>query len=220
MRRDKDIALDLYKQGLSYSQISQKLLVSKSTLSEWFKSDSITDEIKKTNRSKRHTASAANLTAVNFRRKAGLAVVYENARKEAELEFERYKNDSLFTAGICLYWGEGDKVSRNGFRVANSDPRLLKVFIQFLIKFCNAKKSRIRASILAYPDHDAIQIKEYWKSNLDLTEEDFTKTIFLKRRGKENVRKGSGVCIINYSDTVTKNKMMVWIDLMHRNLLV
>ena len=52
-----------------------------------------------------------------------------------------------FIAGVMLYWGEGDKVSRT-FRISNSDPLLIKIFVEFIEKICRIPKEKIRASIL------------------------------------------------------------------------
>jgi len=47
------------------------------------------------------------------------------------------KEERLFGLGIGLYWGEGNKANKNIVKLGNSDPELLKVFIQFLVKFFN-----------------------------------------------------------------------------------
>src|SRR3989344_9534870 len=42
--------------------------------------------------------------------------------------------------GIGLYWGEGTKSNKNTVRLGNTDPKLIKKFIEFLIKICGIKK--------------------------------------------------------------------------------
>src|SRR3989344_2914295 len=41
----------------------------------------------------------------------------------------------LFGLGIGLYWGEGTKANQGSVRLGNTDPELIKKFIQFLVTF-------------------------------------------------------------------------------------
>jgi hypothetical protein len=220
MRHDKEKALELYRSGLSYGDISKKLLVSKSTLSLWFRKEQDLQSTKHQNISRRVAASIENLRKHNKKRRETLDALYSRAEYEAKNEFEQNSKNPLFIAGVCLYWGEGDKISKNGFRIANSDPRLIRLFIAFLIKFCNAEKARIRAAILMYPDMDEERTRKYWRDNIFLGKEHFTRTVRVERRNAGVIRIGNGVCTINYSSTFLKKKMLCWIDLAAKGLLI
>jgi hypothetical protein len=220
MRHDKDKALELYRSGLSYGAISEKLGVSKSTLSLWFSQASDLSALKSKNISQRNLASVENLKKHNQKRREGLDALYKRAEAEAKLEYDRNCKNPLFIAGICLYWGEGDKISKNGFRVSNSDPKLIRLFIAFLIKFCDAEKPRIRATITMYPHMDEETATKYWRNNIFLGKEHFTQAIRIERRNINAPRISNGVCTINYSSTYLKRKMLCWIDLTARGLLI
>src|SRR3989344_9085899 len=48
----------------------------------------------------------------------------------------------LLGMGLGIYWGEGNKVTANSVRVANTDPYMIKSFITFLKKICGVENSK------------------------------------------------------------------------------
>src|SRR3989344_440095 len=50
------------------------------------------------------------------------------------------KEGVLFGLGLGLYWGEGTKANLNSIRLGNTDPQLIKKFIEFLVHFFSIKK--------------------------------------------------------------------------------
>jgi hypothetical protein len=39
----------------------------------------------------------------------------------------------LFGMGLGLYWGEGTKRGKGGMRITNTDAKMIKKFIEFLV---------------------------------------------------------------------------------------
>ena len=58
----------------------------------------------------------------------------------------------LFGLGLGLYWGEGNKANKNSIRLGNTDPKLIKNFIEFLIKFFSIKKSDLKFGLQIFSD--------------------------------------------------------------------
>src|SRR3989344_806379 len=58
----------------------------------------------------------------------------------------------LFGLGLGLYWGEGTKANLNSVRLGNTDPKLLKRFVEFLIKFFGIKKSDFTFGLQIFTD--------------------------------------------------------------------
>ena len=131
MRHDKIQAFELRKQGKTYREITKTLGISLSTLSGWLKDEKWSQDIKKINKEIHIKTSTAHLKRLNDKRRIFLQEKYKKVEEEAEKEFEVYKNNPLFMAGLMVYAGEGDKTSRNLTRISNSEFYLHLVFIRF-----------------------------------------------------------------------------------------
>ena len=144
---------------------------------------------------------------------------YKQARIEALQEFNILNNNHLFIAGIVIYWGEGDKRSKNNFRITNTDPEMIKIFIKFLKDICNASEKRIRLALTLYEDLDDVSCKNYWSKELNFPLENFTKSMYIKGKNSKNPLK-YGICTVNYSSRFLKEKMIIWIGLLSKYLLI
>lgn len=210
MRKDKEDAIKLRSSGKSYSEISSILSVPKSTLSAWLSNQQWSKDVGLELARRNQVKSTVVLKELAKVRGAHLKKLYEQAESEANDEFDMLKYHPLFISAMMIYWGEGDKLSRNRISVVNTDPNLLKVFVLFLKRICGFDESKIRAWILAYPDLDTIQIKSFWSDKIGIDESSFRKTIIIK--GKATKRKlSNGVCTVELSSTYFKIKMLVWL---------
>lgn len=218
MRHDKTRATLLRKNGLSYQNITTRLGVPRSTLSNWFSDKEWSRGIYKTLNKKNLLMSRRRIIRLDKIRGRNLDKVYEKAREDSRKDFKVLKYHPLFVAGVMIYWGEGDKASRHNFRVTNSDPLLMKIFLTFLRQICGNDENRIRAWILTYPDLDTNDCEIFWSKTLGLSRKNFTKTIVIKGRHKTK-RVTHGICTINYSSRFLKEKMLVWISLLADDLL-
>lgn len=209
MRSDKGKAFVLRREGKSYREISAELGVARSTLSNWFKgvdfSEAIREELTKAATKK----GTKRLKELNRVRGIALAVQYESAEKEALKEMKLYRNIPLFTTALALYWGEGDKRNKHQVRITNTEPAMLYVFIEFLIKICGVKKEKISLALFSYKDLSEQKSKRYWSKQLGITQ--YHKTQVLPSRHETN-RLPYGVCMVVVSNTYLKRKLMTWID--------
>jgi hypothetical protein len=217
MRKDKDKALKLRREGKSYKQIKKELGVPMSTLSDWFIGQKWSEDIKETLLVGAYTKSKIRIENLNKIRGENLKKLYVEARQEAVQDFELLKNNPIFIAGISIYWGEGDRASKNGFRVCNSDSGMIKLFIHFLIVICGLDPKRLRIWLLLYPDLDEKRCKDFWKQSTGLKDANFTKSIIIAGRHKVN-RLSYGVGNVSYSSRYLKEKMLVWINLLSKNI--
>jgi predicted transcriptional regulator len=213
---EKNKAFDLRKNGQSYGRIADILNISKSTVSLWFKNVNWSKNIKRSLIEKSKIASRKRLIELNDLRKRKLDDLYVDAEKEAITEYQHIKNDKLFITAISLYWGEGDKVFKNGIvRISNIDERLLWAFNDFLRIICRVNINKIRAGILLYPDLDADECLKFWSKNIKISKDRFFKPTVIQ--GKHKINKvGNGVCIVSVHDKYLKRKMLVWLDLFRR----
>lgn len=215
MRNDKHITIKLRKQGKSYSRISKEIGIPKSTLSDWFSNKKWSQVIKKELTRKANYIARKRLRLINKALREEWEKWREKARKEARREFVRLQRNPLFIAGIMLYWGEGDsKIENSAVRLSNTNPDLIKIFSLFLQKVCRVQKERMRVAIILYPDLNEKKCKHFWSMATGISENQFTKTQFIK--GKHPTKRLShGICIINVSSRELKEKVFVWINLFH-----
>lgn len=220
MKNDLKIkAIALRKEKKSYREIASELHVSKSTVSYWLKEIDWSKNIQEQLTDRARRLSQERLVRLNRLKRVKWQSVYQEAQTEATREFESFKRNPLFIAGISIYWGEGDKNFVNGrVRVSNVDQRLLTVFKVFLHEICNVEKEKVNAYILLYPDLNKEKCLEYWSRNIGVEKSKFFKSNVVERRHKKN-RLTYGVCSINVSSKYLKKKILVWIDLFSREFI-
>ena len=218
MRKDKEVALKMRRNGKSYGEIRATLKIPKATLSGWFsKIDWSSDMAKKLTATvqKQHTVRLIELNKI---RGVHLKRIYEEAREEARTEFNELKYNSLFIAGLMLYWGEGDKLTKYSTKIANTDPYLIRLYVFFLRNACRIPEEKIRAHLLIYPDLNGEECKKYWARESGINPNRFFKTTTIQ--GKHKVRRIKyGVCMIGISSTYFKVKMLEWLKLLPEELM-
>ena len=218
MRNDKENAIQLRKSGKSYSEIKAQLGVPKSTLSGWLAPKEWSKNITHTLNQKYSETNKIRIQHLNKIRGKFLEDVYKEAEKEALEEFERLKYHPLFIAGLMLYWGEGDKLTKYNVSLANTDPGMIRLFVHFLVHVCQIEQEKIKIHLLLYPDLNERKSKIYWKLHTGLEEKNFTKSTIIQGRHKTR-RLQYGVCSAIFSSTYLKRKLIVWLKLMSENLL-
>lgn len=218
MRHDKETAFDLRIEGKTYREIEKTLGISRSTLCEWFRNESWSKHIRKVNTEKHIKISRENLIRLNEGRKVRLDKRYAETEDEAKREFEIFKTDPLFIAGLMLYLGEGDKPTRHLIRLANIDFDTHKIFINFLKKFIKIKTENLRCGILLYPDLNIEECKKKWSKELEIPLENFYKTQIIQGKHKTK-RLHYGVGLVIVISSFLKRKLLVWINLAKKSLV-
>lgn len=188
----KQEVADLYKKGCSMFQIAKKLNISESAVSYWLDKKGI----------KRRTISEA------------ITTLYINKfhKKEFKLKNKLSQNDEkLKIAGVMLYWGEGAK-TRGTIKFANSDPEMIKFFLNFLRKICGISEGRLKVLMHIYPDHNEGELKKFWIGVTKLPESQFYKSyVHSGMVGTYKSKSRYGTLAINYSDTKLLKIILEWI---------
>ncbi len=71
----------------------------------------------------------------------------------------------MLIAGLFLYWGEGSKTARTLVSVSNTDPSVLRFFIDWL-SILGVKKEKINVKLHLYKDMDEEKEKKFWAREL------------------------------------------------------
>lgn len=109
----------------------------------------------------------------------------------------------LYGLGIGLYWGEGNKKSKTAIRLGNTDPDLLKYFLEFLVVIYNIDRTRLRFGLQIFSDNSPVKVKKYWCDVLAISPESFQKIVVTPSVKKGTYIKKSeyGVLTIYFSNT-------------------
>ena len=100
------------------------------------------------------------------------------------------KEGILYGTGIGLYWGEGTKSNKGSIRLGNTDPRMIRKFIEFLIVFYGIDKRRLRFGLQIFGDMNEEAVIHFWKRALNIPRGQFHKKIIVTpHRGVGNYRK-------------------------------
>ncbi|MBI4035112.1 MAG: hypothetical protein HY381_01805 [Candidatus Chisholmbacteria bacterium] len=222
MVRNKDLfkrVIELRKQNLSYSELSKKLSVPKSTVAGWLQtqpwSTNITLELTK----RLGKVNARRIVLMNKARRQQAVDRHNSYRKQAQEEFKQLKKDWLFIVGLSLYWGEGEKTNTGRVAVINSDPSLLKIIINFYRQSLKVPEEKLRAALFIYSDHNEKKMLNFWSEKLSLPEDQFIKTQVLPSRKSLTSRSLKyGVCSAYFSSTEMSVKIQEWIRLLGNEL--
>lgn len=163
-RQLKRKAILLRKRGLSYAEIQEHVPVSKSTLSLWLRSIELTDEQKRRLERRCERGRRCGAAKRRSKREQLQQRIYEDERKKIGSLTER----ELWLMGAVLYWAEGAKEKPyrpgSGVKFMNSDPVLIRLFLEWILRSCRIARDRIRFSIYIHDSHRsaATRIREYW----------------------------------------------------------
>lgn len=179
----KKRAIYYRKKGYSYSIISKKLKLSKSTLSDWLKEIPF-----KPNKETMNRIDLARLKSIQTRHDKKIADI-KNAKEIAKKELGKITKRDLWLLGIGLYWGEGDKSSSEGVKIMNSDPLMIKMMIKWFKEICKLNYNNFRAAVHIYPDNDIKEAIEYWSKITKIPKSQFGKTQIDIRKNKSKKKK-------------------------------
>lgn len=213
MRKDKVRAFEMRRQNKSYSEISKALNIPKSTLGLWFKNEDWSKEIRDKLGLVQSLSYPSKLAAIIKSNKERWQKLHRQYREEAILEFERFKNDPLFLAGIMLYWGEGEKQSKySSVRLSNSEPEMIRVFNLFLTNVIKIPPEKISIWLLLYPDLVETVQKNFWSKAVGISPSQFKKSIYIKGRHPTK-RLSYGVCTLTVQSRALKERILKWLEL-------
>lgn len=89
----------------------------------------------------------------------------------------------LYGLGLGLYWGEGTKRDKYSVRLGNSDPALIRKFIEFLNQIYSINFKKLRFGLQVFSDMSAQEALDFWVKELNATKSQFMKVIVTPARG-------------------------------------
>lgn len=203
----KNEAIKFRKNGDSIGVIATKLGIAKSTAYEWTKNIEGAARYAEIGR-KRWMQEIQPLGALGQRQKRELKIqkICQEVNEEL-LSFTQTKEIEKAMLAM-LYWSEGSK-GRGMLVFANTDPKLMLLFITLLRRCYSLDEGKFRVRIHLHWYHKEKLIKKFWSKVLKIPESQFTKT-YHKKRSKEKVfRKNiGGICFLIYNSDYLREQIV------------
>lgn len=206
-RNVKEKAKLLRKQGYSYGQLTKELKVAKSTLHEWIRGVKRPAKFSKLDRI-RWIKEIQPMGAQGNKRKREKIVNRIISETKIEVSKLRINQEIRKAVLSMLYWAEGTKV-RGALQFANTDPRLILLFVSLLRRCYELDESKFRVRLHLHYYHKVKKLKIFWSRLLNIPTTQFEKT-YRKSRSKEKTfrRNFGGICFVKYYNVYLKEKIV------------
>lgn len=121
------------------------------------------------------------------------------------------KDIELFNLGVGLFLGEGTKKNKFKVVLANSDPKISKLFLKFLRKICKINEKKIKAALNIFDDINVKMAINFWSGATGIPISRFGKTMVRKSKGGTYKNKSQhGTLTLYVSNTKLKILMDEW----------
>lgn len=184
MNKLRKKAEKLRAEGYSYSMIHQKLGISKSTMSYWFRDKPFTPNQEVLDR----IANGPAMTGIRSHNRRVQEI--KSLKQKGIEEVGKLTERELWLIGVGLYIGEGSKTTER-IRIINSDPDVIKFGVRWLKDICGLTDDNITIALHIYPDNDPQECIRYWKQVTGLHERNFRKTQVDRRKNKKKGKRGT-----------------------------
>lgn len=215
----KTKAIQLRKEGSTYSEILRQIPVAKSTLSEWLHSVSLAKYQQQRLTEKKRTACKKGGEA---RRRERIERT-DRIMKESIQELVKIDTDELKLIGATLYWAEGskEKTYKPGQPVdfSNSDPRMISVFLKWVNNCLQVEPSRLVFSLYLHQSQEQSTTQQisFWNRIIGVRYNTLER-VYLKKNKLASVRRNRGINYHGQLRIVLKNsadlnrKIAGWIE--------
>lgn len=177
----RELGRELRALGLSYGEIRQLIPVPQGTLSAWCK------HVELSNKDRARIKALTHAPGSEARRRSGETKRRTHRRRanevraHAKAQAPELSADPLWVAGVVAYWSEGSKRS-NDIRFANSDPDLVRLFINWCERYLDRALHDMRCTLHLHAGQDEAAEIAYWAAVTRIHPERFGKT-FIKPPG-------------------------------------
>ncbi len=218
-------AIELRKEGRTYSEILAKIPVAKSTLGLWLQEVHLAKKQKQRLTAKKLAAGLRGGLARKNQRIERTKLIQDASKKEILNISKR----ELWLIGIALYWAEGAKSKEYrpsvGLDFTNSDYKMIRVFLCWLKNCCKVGSDQLSYEIYIHETYkNKIQkVIRFWSDKLNILENDLQKIRYKKnkiktmRRNVGDLYNGCFRVRVKASSTLNR-RIAGWIDGMAVNL--
>ena len=184
----REQAIGLRRDGLSYREISEHLMVSKSSLSLWLRDVPVSEEHREAMHKRLRESSATRAEtnrALGARRRADI-------REVAVHQVPALAESELFVAGVVAYWAEGAKNKpwrgSEAVRFMNSDSSMIRLFLAWA-HLIGVSDDRLVFRVQIHESADIAGAVRFWADVVGVSADSVQTT--LKRHNPKTVRKNT-----------------------------
>lgn len=215
----KEQAIALRRKGETYSEILKVVPVAKSTLSLWFRGVGLSKPQKQLITQKRIDAQKRGAAARKNQRISKTKDIVEKAKAD----IGKVSRRDLQLVGTALYWAEGSKAKTKrpsqGLDFGNSDPKMIRLYLRWLLDIVQVSKDRINLSLYIHETAKCrvLEVKKRWSLVTGFSEDAISYTYFKKHNPKTNRKNTNenylGLLRIKVKRSTDLNrKIMGWVD--------
>lgn len=178
---EREQAIALRRQGLSYSEIRRRVPVSKSSLSVWLRSVGLLEWQQQRLSEKKLAAAGSGGRKRHDQRVLRTKRTIEQALSEGQQYLQTKDIDWL--TGVVLYWAEGSKPKpwnhAEQLSFTNMDATTILIMRRWLERYCAARPTDISYALYIHVGADIRGAQEFWLSKLEIDSEQL-RTYFKK----------------------------------------
>lgn len=208
MKKDNIIkkAIGLRTDGFSFREISEKLGISKSTASLWLRDVELSKVAQKRIYKLGVDGRIRGNNAVKNRIAAEDGKILANAKKS--IDQCDFLGKDLKIVCALLYWCEGGKTEKSQLTFINSDPKLVKYFIDTFRKAFDVDESKFRALIHLHDYHNVNKQLLFWSEITKIPKLQFTKPYNKPNTGKRKKDDYQGCISVRYYGRQIRQEIM------------
>ncbi len=205
------------RQGLSYSEILERVPVSQSSLSLWLRQIPLTEEQKARIHGK-DLESRRRFVEYNQRKRQAALARHEAWREAARAEAVPISGELLKWIGAALYWAEGSKGSSSGggmVSFANSDPGMVQLIMRWFREVCKVPEEKFRIKVQLHPGQSVEEAEAFWAQVTGIPEEQFHRA-YVKTSPTSQRKRGNilpfGVVQVRFGSAELFHRILGWIE--------
>ena len=202
-------AQELRRKGFSLKEISENLKIAKSTASLW--SRDIPLSKKAANRLSAKVTRGQLISArQRIARTDAIRRMYFDKGLEMVRTVAQKKRDKEISKIFCalLYWCEGGKHDDRCIQFTNSDPKLIKTFVNLFRESFSIDESKFRILLHLHKYHSVQAQIKFWQTIIGVSASQFSKP-YLKPNNGKRIRLDYPGCVnIRYYDANISRELL------------
>lgn len=193
----------------SYSELKEKFGVSKSTLNYWLRDYPLSKEriMELGPNSQKRIERYRNTMAKKQKIKSDIAY------KKVSKDIKKLNKREMLLCGLFLYWAEGGKTRNAATVLTNTNPIMLKFYIEWLDLF-GVKTTDLKVNLHLYSDMNINSEIDFWSKELGIQKSQFRKP-YIKKSLLTNITYkngfGHGTCCVVFEDRAMSDYVLMGI---------